>query len=51
MMLAGWAIAIGLALAAFRDAARHFPTRRVGGLTFWRVGRFGGSFYVSRGGE
>lgn len=22
--------------------------KRVGGLTFWRIGRFGGSFYVAR---
>lgn len=22
--------------------------RRVGGLTFWRIGRFGGSFYLAR---
>ena len=26
----------------------HSSSRRVGGLTFWRVGAFGGSFYVSK---
>lgn len=23
-------------------------TKRVGGLLFWRLGRFGGSFYIAR---
>ncbi len=29
--------------------ALTFRTRRVGGIRFWRVGRIGGSFYVSKG--
>jgi hypothetical protein len=33
--------AVGLALS-------YVPTRTVGGLTFWRIGRLGGSFYVTR---
>lgn len=32
----------------FRGLLGLVPTRQVGGLTFFRVGRFGGSFYVVR---
>jgi hypothetical protein len=30
-------------------ALTYVPTRRVGGLVFWRIGRLGGSVYVARG--
>lgn len=34
-------LAIGIAVAVAR-------TDRVGGLTFWRIARLGGSFYIAR---
>lgn len=34
---------------AFAAAGAHDSQKRNGGLTFFRVGRFGGSFFVSRG--
>lgn len=33
---------------AYDNVIRHFTFRKVGGLRHFRVGRFGGSFYVSK---
>lgn len=37
---------IGVAVAAVIIAEPE--TKRVGGIRFWRIGRLGGSFYVSK---
>jgi hypothetical protein len=42
---------VGFCLAAIVDLVicqYVAPLRRVGGLTFWRIGRIGGSFYIRR---
>lgn len=41
-----WLAITTLSLAAY--GLTYVPTRRVGGLVFWRIGRIGGSVYVSR---
>ena len=41
------AVCAGLAVRTF--CREMLKTRRVGGLVFWRVGSFGGSFYRARG--
>ena len=41
------AIVAALACAAF-VSLRFFKFQKVGGLYHWRIGRVGGSFYLSR---
>ncbi len=39
---------IALVCAALFGGLALVPTKTRGGLTFWKIGRLGGSFYVRR---
>lgn len=45
-----YALAAGFALVPVAFILDNLRTNKVGGLLFWRLGRLGGSFYISRKG-
>lgn len=53
--LAPYALALYVSITAYLityavlgASLPEIAVRRVGGLTFWRIGRIGGSFYLAR---
>jgi hypothetical protein len=41
-------LVLSLTVASLTGSLLLVPTRRIGGLTFWRIGRLGGSIYLAR---